>query len=269
MDIAVEETTIPSSIEGDDFAIPIKIRLPRADAPIRAAVFFIHGGIFYHGSRDDHPTIARGLAGLGLAVVTASFRQGEQGVARRSNIATDDLGDVIAFARGRWSDVPFGLVGSSSGGFFALTLSQTLGPSVISFCVPICPVANPLERASYLRSCISGGANSERGLVHFHDPETAADILGKQMAYWEDDESMARAGEFLKTKRHDVPTLLIAGSADKNVPFSVIRDVQSWATRTVIVGGMGHELCSQLVEGGGYHCYLPDVDRFVDYCLSL
>jgi len=268
--IAVEET-IPSSIEGDDFAIPIKIHLPPDDTPIRAAVFFIHGGIFYHGSRDCHPTISRGLARLGLAVVTASFRSGDQGVTCRTNVTTKDLEDVIAYARGRWSDVPFGLVGSSSGGFFALTLSQMLGPSVVSFCVPICPVANPMERASYLRSCILGIAKSEHGRVNnAHDPEKAANILSKQMVYWDDDdESMARAGEFLKTKKHDVPTLLIAGSADKNVPLSVIRDVQSWATRTIVVGGMGHELCSQVVEGGGYHCYLPDVDRFVDYCLSL
>eukprot|EP00584_Thalassiosira_punctigera_P013631 CAMPEP_0172575728 /NCGR_PEP_ID=MMETSP1067-20121228/137359_1 /TAXON_ID=265564 ORGANISM="Thalassiosira punctigera, Strain Tpunct2005C2" /NCGR_SAMPLE_ID=MMETSP1067 /ASSEMBLY_ACC=CAM_ASM_000444 /LENGTH=238 /DNA_ID=CAMNT_0013368379 /DNA_START=21 /DNA_END=734 /DNA_ORIENTATION=+ len=232
-DVAVEETTVPSTIEGDDFAIPIRIHLPPArdendDAPpIRAAVFFIHGGIFYYGSRDCHPTVARGLAGLGLAVVTASFRQGEEGESRRTNVTTSDLGDVIDFVRGRWSDVSLGLVGSSSGGFFALALSQTLGPSAISFCVAICPVANPLERASYLRSCIAGNAKSD-GYVNFHHPEKAADILRKQMVYWEDDESMARAGEFLGTKQRDVPTLLIVGSADKNVPFSVTKDVQSW-----------------------------------------
>ena len=89
------------------------------------------------------------------------------------------------------------------------------------------------------------------------------------MGFWVDDESMMEAGESLKTKAHDIPTLLIMGSVDKNVPFAVTEDVQSWATRTIIVGGKGHELGDEVVEGGGYHCYLPDIDRFLDYCSSL
>ena len=65
-----------------------------------------------------------------------------------------------------------------------------------------------------------------------------------------------------------VPTLLIIGSADKNVPFDVTNDVQSWATRTIVIGGYGHELCDEIVNGGGYYCYLPDIERFLDYCLG-
>lgn len=80
---------------------------------------------------------------------------------------------------------------------------------------------------------------------------------------------MKEAGESLKINEHEIPTLLIIGSVDKNVPFSVTADVQSWATRTIVIGGKGHELCMEVVRGGGYHCYLPDIDRFLDYCSSL
>lgn len=152
------------------------------------------------------------------------------------------------------------------GGFFALTLSQSLGPSVVSFCVPICPVADPYKRVSYLRSSISGRAKSD-GYVAFHDPEKSARILEKQLSFWRDDASMREAGEALRTNEGGVPTLLIVGSRDKNVPLDVTADVQAWATRTIVIGGRGHELCDELVEGGGYHCYLPDIDRFLDYCL--
>ena len=93
------------------------------------------------------------------------------------------------------------------------------------------------------------------------------------MSFWKDDDTMKEAGSSLTTPQHDIPTLMILGSQDKNVPFSVTSDVQTWATRTIVIGGRGHELCdgegSEVVEGGGYHCYLGDIDRFVDYCLSL
>lgn len=109
----IEETTIPSSIKDDNFAIPIKIYTPFTSKPIRAAVFFIHGGIFSYGDCNSHPAIAHGLANLGLVVVTASFRNGEE-APMQTNITMTDLNDVIDFVRGKWEDVPFGLVGSSS-----------------------------------------------------------------------------------------------------------------------------------------------------------
>jgi len=94
---------------------------------------------------------------------------------------------------------------------------------------------------------------------------------------------MILAGESLMRKRNlgdtndgnengideDVPTLLILGSQDKNVPFGVTNDVQSWATKTVVIGGKGHELCDDISDIiGGYQCYLPDVERFLDFCLN-
>ena len=266
--INIKETTVPSSIKDDEFAIPIKIYTPNNNKSIRAAVFFIHGGIFSSGDCHSHPTIAEGLANLGLVVVTASFRNGKE-APHATNITNKDLNDVIDYIRSRWKNIPFGLVGSSSGGFFALNLSQTLGPSVISFCIPICPVADPFKRASYLRSSISGSAISD-GYKTSHTTTDSKRILEKQLSFWKDDDSMLQAGGSLTSPKHeDIPTLMIIGSQDKNVPFKVTADVQSWATRTIVIGKRGHELCDEVVNGGGYHCYLGDIDRFIDYSLSL
>ena len=130
------------------------------------------------------------------------------------------------------------------------------------------------KRASYLRSCIAGTAKDDGyNPVAYHTAEQASFILDKQLSFWETDEAMIEAGNSLKTKRHDVPTLMILGSIDKNVPCAVTADVQSWVMRTIVVGGKGHEPCDQVVMdengvGGGYHCYLSDIFSFVHFALS-
>ncbi|KAL7447973.1 hypothetical protein ACHAWC_000248, partial [Mediolabrus comicus] len=138
-----------------------------------------------------------------------------------------------------------------------------------SFCIPICPVADPYKRASYLRASISESQQQLEGIYNaVHTPEKSKFILEKQLSFWKSDEEMMKAAETTTTNNNRVPTLLIIGSADKNVPFDVTNDVQSWATRTIVIGGYGHELCDEIVNGGGYYCYLPDIERFLDYCLE-
>ena len=262
LEIKIIETSIPSSIQDDNFQIPIKLFTP--SQPARAVVFFIHGGIFALGDRHSHPTISNALSQLGLVVVTASFRNGEE-APHETNVTMTDLNDVINYCQETFPQLPFGLVGSSSGGYFAIHLCQTL--KNISFCIPICPVANPFKRASYLRSSISGSATSD-GYNAVHTPEKSRYILEKQLSFWKSDQSMKQAGESTRSNLKNVPTLLIIGSADKNVPFDVTNEVQGWATRTVVIGGRGHELCDEIVSGGGYACYLPDVERFLEYVLK-
>jgi acetyl esterase/lipase len=275
LDVKVTESFIPSSIENDNFQIPIKTFTPTPNTTSsstttpRAVVFFIHGGIFALGDMHSHPTISNALSSqLGLVVITASFRNGEE-APHASNVTMTDLNDVVNYCIRTYPDLPFGLVGSSSGGFFAIHLSQTLQqqPSKkkeVAFCIPICPVADPFKRASYLRSSISGSAQSE-GYNAVHTPEKSKFILEKQLSFWQNDESMLEASASTKSNTRNVPTLLIIGSADKNVPFVVTNEVQGWATRTIVIGGRGHELCDEVV--GGYCCYLPDVERFLEYCL--
>ena len=161
---------------------------------------------------------------------------------------------------------------TKQGGFFALTLSQTLPPKSIAFCIPICPVAHPFKRASYLRSSITRSA-VEEGFVtdvdDAHSPSKAETILDTQLGFWEDDNSMNEAGEALHRNTNNIPTLLIIGSKDKNVPFEVTRMIQSWATRTIVVGGRGHELCDSVQEiRGTYHDYIPDVERFLEHVIN-
>jgi acetyl esterase/lipase len=313
LDVKVTETSIPSTIENDNFSIPIKIFTPiinnnnynnkKKKKKIRAVVFFIHGGIFALGDMHSHPTISIALSKLGLIVVTASFRNGEE-APHETNVTTRDLMDVIHYCTTTYNELPFGLVGSSSGGFFAIQLSQSLLLSSLSssnnnnnnnnnnddrvvrppsFCIPICPVADPYKRASYLRASISESQQQLEGRYNaVHTPEKSKFILEKQLSFWKSDEEMMKAAESIKsggsslssssitttTNNNRVPTLLIIGSADKNVPFDVTNDVQGWATRTVVIGGYGHELCDEIVNGGGYYCYLPDIVRFLDYCLG-
>ncbi|KAL7527549.1 hypothetical protein ACHAWF_002221 [Thalassiosira exigua] len=126
--VAVVETdlSIPSTIDGDDFEIPVRAYLPDGPAslPLRASVFFVHGGIFSEGDRTSHPLVARALAKMGTAVVAASFRNGEE-APHRSNITTRDLRDVANYCKRRWEGIPFGLVGSSSVSAFAARRSST------------------------------------------------------------------------------------------------------------------------------------------------
>lgn len=255
-----EVRTIESS--GDDgFLIPVKIWRPHTP---RAAVFFIHGGIFANGSRESHPGVSAGLASLNLAVITASFRNGTD-APFATGTTERDLADVVRYFRKMNPDVPFGLVGSSSGGYFALSLCRTLGAKAVDFCVPICPVAHPGRRATYLRSCIAGTAREDGYGDAFHIEEKARRILDTQMGFWVEDAASENAGEALRTPS-SVPTLLVLGSVDRNVPFRVTSDVQGWATRTVVVGGAGHEINDAVPPG--YRSYLPDIDKFVEHIMK-
>ena len=117
LDVKVTETSIPSTIENDNFSIPIKIFTPIINnnkknnkKKIRAVVFFIHGGIFALGDMHSHPTISVALSKLGLIVVTASFRNGKE-APHETNVTTRDLMDVIHYCTTIYSELPFGLVG--------------------------------------------------------------------------------------------------------------------------------------------------------------
>jgi hypothetical protein len=162
----------------------------------------------------------------------------------------------------------------NQGGFFAMALeAQTLSPTIpIKFSILICPVADPYKRASYLRSCINGTAIDDGHCIDpdgVHTVEKARFILEKQMSYWESDENMVEAVEVVTNRKHNVPTLVVVGSKDKNVPSCVTEDVRSWATRTVIIGGKGHELCIDIDETlDEYQCYMPDVERFLNHFLK-
>ena len=116
----IETSAVPSSLPNDPFQIPIKIHQPsQFESKLKSIVFFIHGGIFTHGSMHCHPTIARSLTHLNNVVITASFRNGTE-APWKSGVTMSDLKDVLHWidrerqVRQEWSNCLLGLVGSSS-----------------------------------------------------------------------------------------------------------------------------------------------------------
>ena len=239
---------------GAQTTIALRVFQPLVVAPWAVCVF-AHGGCFSDGDCTSQPDIPTALASIGIASVSSSYRQG---AAHPHPTAAEDLLAVARFTRERFNlpNLPLGIVGSSSGGWHALALSRDTKD--FSFCVALCPVAHPGRRAAYLRRCVAGTAGGE--YRHTHTKETAANMLSKQLGYWRTDEAMEAAGEGLATPS-PVPTLVVVGSADMNIPPQVTADVQSWATRTVCLGGYGHEIQSAPPEGAD--SWVPDVERFV------
>ena len=239
----------------DGHSIDVKIYTPTH--PVAGCVF-AHGGCFHDGTCETHPAVSEALASLGIASVSSSYRQG---AAHPHPAAQRDLTCVAEFVRQRWPHLPFGVVGSSSGGWHALMLARAL-PAPVRFCVALCPVAHPQRRAEYLEQCILGNAS---GYSVEHTPDTARSMLTKQASYWVTKEAMQAAGEALlapaDVPERCVPTLLVLGSQDKNVPHQVTAGVQSWADRTVVLGGCGHEIQDAPPV---CHSWVPDVARFLD-----
>ena len=121
------ELSIPSSSATsteDSFTIPIKLHQPRHPKLLKSILLFIHGGIFTHGDRNCHPSIANALAEHNI-VITASFRNGLEGN-WESGLTLNDLKDVLSWIererseREAWRGLMIGLVGSSSVSFIAI-----------------------------------------------------------------------------------------------------------------------------------------------------
>ena len=261
----------PQSVQSSDgYNLDCRVWLPTSDTPTVAACLFVHGGAFTHGDCDSHQAVSQALVSdCSMAVVTCSFRNG--GVAPHATGKTmDDLSAVIRFVREKWSNVPVGVVGSSSGGYFALALTRHIGAELstqhhandaqsLDFCIPICPVANPGKRARYLSSCINGTAEEDGYAFYQTNKDVATSIQSAQLSFWEKLENAHEAGDALDIPS-SVPTLMIIGACDTNVPPQVTSGVQSWATRTISIGGRGHEICNAppIPES-----WIPDVKRFV------
>jgi acetyl esterase/lipase len=131
IEIQTTDLSIPSS--DSSFSIPIKIRQPINEPELRSIILFIHGGIFAHGSKECHPSIAEALALGNSVVITASFRNGK--VARwKSGVTLCDLRDVLDWieeertsgVRLSWRDLMVGLVGSSSVRFYVVCSAYIL-----------------------------------------------------------------------------------------------------------------------------------------------
>jgi len=183
-----------------------------------AAVLYARGGCFSEGGVASHAAMARDLAARGVVVVAVDFRQG---AAHPWPAALRDLGDAAAAARALALGLPLGVAGSSSGGFHALALAAdpaawgaTGGP--FAFCLALCPVFDPLARASYLRACVAGAADD---VAAPHDPARAAEMLTLQGGYFAGgDAEMRAAADLVRGPRGPTPVFAVLGGADRNVP---------------------------------------------------
>jgi len=282
------------------------------DIPIRAACLFIHGGMFSQGNCDAHPDVTHALVqDLRLAVLTATFRDGSQ-TTFGTDKALRDLQSCLAFLQQQFNKndthnhdnnndnhddaiMKIGVVGSSSGGWFAMHLcNSTVGATDLAFCIPLCPVADPHARAVYLKQCIrrepepplsQSQKEAEESIVmspvtelttfmkdididntyypYHHEPDRAQRILDNQMQFFDNSwDQMLQAARDVSDNQNKVPTLLILGSHDKNIPPQAVQKaVVQWASRTIVVGGAGHDI--QSTPPTGEDSYIPDIDRFL------
>lgn len=248
----------------DGYEVPCKLWKPKGR--IRATALFIHGGMFSKGDKESHSLVSESLAAqTGIAIMTVTFRDGSV-TKYDSGQSVSDLISVANYLRRRYYNEAFGVIGSSSGGFFALALCNEMDYGEIKFCIPLCPVSHPHARAVYLNHCIEGTTPLSSGKDLYpvrHHPEKAQYILDNQFQFFGSYKEMAKASEDVSQNVHKVPTLLILGSADANVPPQVTQHlVDTWASRTIIVGGAGHEI-QNAPPADSSQSYIPDIERFL------
>ena len=209
-----------------------------------AGVVYAHGGCFSEGDCESFEELGRGFARRGLMVLDTSFRQG---ATNPHPGALRDLGDVAAWANDKFNDLAWGVAGSSSGGYLALALAadpHSWGCEMeFYFTLALCPVADPLARAEYLRAVINGTTEVEP----HHDRERATEILASQLSYFPRGDDQMREARHLVEKSAWGPTFVVAGSQDKNVPLHVLTTLMGWADRTLVLR-RGHEIQAVLKD---------------------
>jgi pimeloyl-ACP methyl ester carboxylesterase len=266
--------TYEFTVDNDDgYSIPCKLWTPSPSSRnIRAAALYLHGGMFSKGDRNSHSAVTRALVTeCGLAVLTANFRDGST-TKYSSGQTLSDLKRLTLYLKTKFPKLPFGIIGSSSGGYFALQLCNAIDEfGDVQFCIPLAPVAHPHARAIYLKHCLDGTTPMTNGKDLYsvrHTKEKAQTILDHQLAYFQTFKQMSQAAEAVSTNLNQIPTLLVLGAVDKNVPSTVTQQVQQhWATRTIVIGGVGHEFQNE-PPSDPIQNYIPDIDRFLKSVLK-
>jgi len=226
---AVEVTT--GSLHG---TLRYIIRKRTGEKP-KATLLLLHGGCFVEGDETYNADQALGLVhDLHVQVVTCNFAQ------TNFNDTMSDIRVMIDFCRGLDEpNIPVGVIGCSSGGYFALCLALDATVS-LNMVIAVCPVALPKARLAYLLS-------EDCSL----DQSTRAKMIRMQNAYWSDSHSMDDADARILDAKHVwcVKPICIFGNHDKNVPDSVsqlfLNACKTHANRHVQIRVLdgGHELC--------------------------
>ena len=152
-------------------------------------------------------------------------------------------------ARGVSRPLAWGVAGSSSsGGFLALALAADpfrWGCAMdFSFTLALCPVADPLARANYLRAVINGTSEIEPR----HEPERARQILASQLSYFPGgDDQMAGRPRVSSTNLPWVRRSSSPGRRTRTSPCTCSKVIPR-ANRTLVLGRAGHEVQAALKD---------------------
>lgn len=139
--ISTKSFTVPSS--QDDFAIPVITYSPeRSGLGPRIIVVYVHGGGLHVGEADSEQLPCRRMikeSGLDVVVYSVGYRLMPQ---HSASTCLADCGDVFEFVRQKHPHDKLVLVGSSSGGQLAASVSQIARRGSVQGVLLRCPVTS-------------------------------------------------------------------------------------------------------------------------------
>jgi acetyl esterase/lipase len=216
--------------------------LPKPTGQRRPAVIFIHGGSWKEGSRDFEKENARYIAKHGYVAFNIDYRLVGQGGEFPHDIA--DVKDALAFLAEHADEYAINpneivLFGSSSGGHMAMLAAYTPSDGELR------PEAHTTSRVRAAAAVSLSGLSDLNGeYVHASGKVNVVNYLNGKTP--QDSPSLYAKASPLTYGHSAVPTILVHGTDDQNVPIS-----QSTMMAAVLrKNGIRVEIVP--VQGGGH-----------------
>jgi esterase/lipase len=218
----------------------VKYKLYDAKNP-KCIILGVHGGCFQDGDENWNKEQSEDLANNNISVIHVGFRQDS------TEQSLQDLIYAYHFLKTKYeyTNLPVGVLGSSSGGFFSIALANNYQHNIkFDFSIHLCPVSKPFQRYKYLQTS---------------DHPHKTSMLEKHLKHFKDERTMRTHGKLTNIKEVHAPMLVITGTKDKNVPVSINKHLMVNKKITCIMLDSGHEICYKRCE------FVIDlIDRFLD-----
>ena len=226
--LAIETGQVPTP---DNHPLDYTLYLPHT-AFTKSVILAVHGGCFVDGDHTWNSEQSKALTEKGHAVLQLNFRKDNP---------MNTLEDILyakTFLENRLPQFRdrIGIFGSSSGGFYALKLVEHF-----KFCILACPVFNPYKRYCYLQKSQHPQKDS---------------MLQKHLQHFGSKESMQLWSDFYFPKT--VPTFLIGGLKDQNMPIELLKPLEKNENTTVCYLDYDHGLCHKNVPE-----LISEIDRYI------
>jgi acetyl esterase/lipase len=206
------------------------VYLPAAvDPDSTPIVFYIHGGGWFAGNKEEAPNWASFLSGNGCAVVSINYRLTHTSENFILPHQIDDIGAAITLALRqakdwRVSTTKTAIMGASAGAHLALLYTYAFDArrtvkAAISFC-GVLDLTEPRLRAADVGADIGKGGVTIGTLVGW--------LLGQD--YARDPAKWRDASPITHISGSAVPTFLLHGKADEKVPYQ--QSVRAWKLLT-------------------------------------